>query len=563
MQSFTSGNDYFFNLGTGILLSNYELNFLNDFAEISKKTCLELDVHCFNYKSILNSQLPFNYPIMSLIGRFIEPAPNFLIEVQHYGSISAWAGLIISLLLFYIIGIKSNIPINFVCFIWTLATLRFYFDFPQLLINPLINPPPLKFSISILSCCLIASATILLSSDIKKLLKKYLLNSYGPLIFSLSVFTLYLFIPYGHILKSSFFILIFFIFWAAALKNKNELNLIGMLVGFLCCLSASGDIFWLGTVQIPRGNLLILATIIIPTIFIKPNSRLTWSVFFLLFFHTAITAILAVLLWASEALMCLLRRQTSLLFYSISSLLIVSAFFISFHQGFNSFDIHKTINIFIKIVQDDNSNFNHFFLYLTKAVLLFLIAVIIFIFSKNERWNATIRVTFAFAALELFRSLSALLTSNGVNIDDIGLAPIMLASFYATPQIYTITIMTICIELIFKSKDFNAQNSFAFLKEKYLILSIVLLIWGFAWSPYKFNLNDSLSYLGINKYHAKCLSSFSGSDENYFIENSGSVINSPIDFLSTLKYKARIRHNLFNQNNATIEMLAGCEDQKM
>ena len=109
LQSFSIGNEYFFNLGTGMPFNAETLQFPFQFAEEAKNRCIETDAHCINYKNVLSSDLPFNYPIMSLMGLLIEPVDNFITHVQKIGIAAGWIGLLVSLIIIFIVGITSNI----------------------------------------------------------------------------------------------------------------------------------------------------------------------------------------------------------------------------------------------------------------------------------------------------------------------------------------------------------------------------------------------------------------------------------------------------------------------
>ena len=547
LQPFSIGNDYFFNLGTGMPFNAETLEFPVQFAEEAKNRCIETDAHCINYKNVLSSDLPFNYPIMSLMGLLIEPVDDFINHVQKIGIAAGWIGLLASLLIIFIVGITSNIPIRIFCFLWIVAALRFCLNFKSIPSNPLIYLPLQK--VALLGAI---SFTLANSKFLREYCCKFLLTFYGMVFFFISLVGLFTFTPYG---TGSFLILCFFVFWATALKESGDLNWLGLLVGLVAVVAAHSDIFWLGLLPIPRGNLLLLLSVMLPVILLKPKSRICWLIFLLLFFHVSVTCLLAFLIFLTELIVFLFKKRTSQLLFASFFLLIISFGIAHFQSGFSSIDIELFFNSISKFVLSHKTESLKLVLSsLTQGLLLFFFGIALLTFPKNGRWDAVSKVTLMMALLQTLSLLSNLLKIAGVETLTPGLASIILAPDYLSPQLHTVVLITVCAELFVKRKEFQPIKFPTSFRINISIIAVSFLVWGFGESPYSSDISSVMSERVKALKANSNLYELSGADEIYLITDTRQA-NDPLEYLSMLKYRVRLRNGLIDRSKSKIEVV--------
>jgi len=547
LESFSIGNDYFFNLGTGMPFNAETLQFPFQFTSEAKNRCIETDAHCINYKNVLSSDLPFNYPIMSLMGLLVEPVDNFINDVQKIGIAAGWIGLLVSLIIICIIGITSNISIRIFCFLWIIAALRFCFNFKSIPSNPLSDLPLQK--LILLGA---VSITFLSSKFLREYCCKFLLNFYGMAFSLISLVGLFIFTPLA---IGSFLILCFFIFWATALKESGDLNWLGLLVGLVAAVAANSNIFWLGLLPVPRGNLLLLISVMLPIILLKPKSRICWLIVLLLFFHVSVACLLAFLIFLTELIVFLFKKHTSQLLFASFFLLIISLSITRIQSGFSIIDIELLFNIISKFaLSNETESLKLVLSSLRQCLLLFSFGIILLTFSKNGRWDAVSKVTLIMALSQIFSLLSNLLKSAGVEILTPRLASIILAPDYLSPQINTIALMTVCAELFFKKKEVPSTKFLTSFRINISIIAVSFLIWGFGNSPYLSDISYVITERGKALTANSNLYLLSGVDEVYLIADTKEA-NDPLEYLSMLKYRVRLKNRLIDRSKLKIEIV--------
>ena len=547
LQPFSITNDYLFNLGTGMPLNTETLEFPVQFAEEAKNRCIETDAHCINYKNVLSSDLPFNYPIMSLMGLLIEPVDSFINHVQKIGIAAGWIGLLASLLFIFLVGITSNIPIRIFCFLWIVAALKFGFNSQSIARNPFIDLP-LQ-----MGALLGAISFILVKSKfLREYCCKFLLTFYGMVFSFISLVGVFTFTPN---VTGIFLILCFFVFWATALKESGDLNWLGLLVGFVAVVAARTDLFWLGLLPIPRGNLLLLLSVMLPVVLLRPKSRICWLIFFLLFFHVSVTCLLAFLIFLTELIVFLFKKHTSQLLFASFFLLIISFGISHIQSGFSSIDIELFFNSISKFILSHKTESLKLFLpYLFRGLLLFSFGIALLTFPKNARWDAVSKVTLMMALFQIFSLLSNLLKSAGVETLTPGLASIILAPDYLAPPLHTVALMTVCAELFVKRKEVQPIKFLTSFRINISIIAVSFLVWGFGKSPYSSDISYVISERGKALTANSNLYQISGADEVYLITDTRQA-NDPLEYLSMLKYRVRLRNRLFDRSKSRIEIV--------